>query len=133
VSCIVSLGSDDVEVSELLPLHPAATSATATMVRRIKGIESFTSAACREIGIEARGAPYTRKEPEEPEVAVAQGYPESVLDEIPVVQSYLPDKQVTFSRNERTVTILKLKVSRVRTSLGGLLLRTNPPRCRRRF
>jgi hypothetical protein len=33
--------------------------------------------------------PHTREEPEEPEVAVAKGYLESVLDEIPVVQSYL--------------------------------------------
>src|SRR5918997_4902020 len=40
VSCVASLDSDDAEVSELLPLHPAATSAKATMVMRIKRTES---------------------------------------------------------------------------------------------
>jgi hypothetical protein len=41
-ACVASLGPDDVEVSELLPLHPAATSARATMVMCIKRIESVT-------------------------------------------------------------------------------------------
>jgi hypothetical protein len=41
-ACVVSLDPDDVEVSELPSLHPAATSARATMVMRIKRIESVT-------------------------------------------------------------------------------------------
>src|SRR5215210_600426 len=41
-ACVVSLDPDDVEVSELLSLHPAATSARAMMVMCIKRLKSFT-------------------------------------------------------------------------------------------
>jgi D-arabinose 1-dehydrogenase-like Zn-dependent alcohol dehydrogenase len=40
---------------------------------------------------------YTREKPEEPKVAVPERYPESVPYEIPVVQSYLLGKRVTFT------------------------------------
>src|SRR5215212_1420398 len=49
VSCVVSLDWDDVEVSELVPVHPAATSARAKAVasaRRFKRLLPIRQIAC---------------------------------------------------------------------------------------